>query len=159
MNTKISQEKILEKISKPKICSKCKELKTYDELVKRTKYKESDIYSTMSYCKKCFNKKNEERRKRNPSEKRKTSTKIRAKRSRLLREYGVDMNWYYDTILLQDFKCKICNIKIDENTGVIDHCHSTLKVRGVLCRICNSGLGMFKDNIENLKNAIKYLET
>ena len=40
----------------------------------------------------------------------------------------------------------------------MDHCHKTKKIRGLLCHTCNSGLGMFKDNIEYLKNAIKYLE-
>ena len=39
----------------------------------------------------------------------------------------------------------------------IDHCHATNKVRGILCSKCNSGLGMFRDNIEYLAEAIKYL--
>ena len=33
----------------------------------------------------------------------------------------------------------------------IDHCHDSGKIRGLLCHQCNSGLGMFKDNINNLK--------
>jgi len=32
------------------------------------------------------------------------------------------------------------------------------KVRGLLCNKCNMGIGLFKDNIELLKEAIKYLE-
>ena len=39
----------------------------------------------------------------------------------------------------------------------IDHCHSTGKFRGLLCKQCNWGIGNLKDNIEILKNAIRYL--
>jgi hypothetical protein len=39
-----------------------------------------------------------------------------------------------------------------------DHCHLTDKNRGWLCKQCNLGLGMFKDDIEILKRAIVYLQ-
>lgn len=62
----------------------------------------------------------------------------------------------------------ICNIcKMSEtskgNNGKIsllsiDHDHKTGKVRGVVCRNCNHGLGDFKESIKNLKSAIKYLQ-
>lgn len=32
------------------------------------------------------------------------------------------------------------------------------KFKGLLCNTCNRALGLFKDNKENLINAIKYLE-
>ena len=35
---------------------------------------------------------------------------------------------------------------------------STGKFRGMLCHHCNRGLGNFKDNIQNLENAILYLK-
>jgi hypothetical protein len=55
-------------------------------------------------------------------------------------------------------ECGICNRSISNNKNkCIDHCHSTGKVRGILCTQCNSGLGMFKDNEEFLSNAIKWL--
>jgi hypothetical protein len=41
---------------------------------------------------------------------------------------------------------------------VIDHDHKNNKIRGLLCAICNQALGLFKDNIKNLQEAIKYLE-
>ena len=58
----------------------------------------------------------------------------------------------------QNTKCKICNIKFSKATPCIDHCHTTNKVRGILCPFCNTGLGYFKDNTESLTNAITYLE-
>lgn len=40
----------------------------------------------------------------------------------------------------------------------VDHDHTTGKIRGLLCRSCNLGLGNFKDNIQSLERAIKYLK-
>lgn len=54
-----------------------------------------------------------------------------------------------------NYKCEICN---NELPLAVDHCHSTERVRGLLCSNCNTGLGQFKDNIKLLKHAIKYLE-
>lgn len=41
---------------------------------------------------------------------------------------------------------------------VVDHCHSSGEVRGLLCHNCNRALGLFKDSRENLLNAVEYLE-
>ena len=40
----------------------------------------------------------------------------------------------------------------------VDHCHTTEKFRGLLCGRCNSGLGMFKDDIDVMASAISYLQ-
>ena len=59
--------------------------------------------------------------------------------------------------------CNICGTKEDIKINgrqirmSVDHCHTTGKARGVLCTMCNRGLGHFKDNINSLKNAITYL--
>lgn len=52
-------------------------------------------------------------------------------------------------------QCEICgdNVKL-----CVDHCHSTDNVRGILCDRCNVSLGGFKNSIEILRNAIRYLE-
>lgn len=54
-----------------------------------------------------------------------------------------------------NYRCEICMKKLQL---AVDHCHKSGKVRGMLCSNCNNGLGRFKDNIKNLKNAIKYLK-
>ena len=51
--------------------------------------------------------------------------------------------------------CKLCN---ENKLLVVDHCHKTGIVRGLICSHCNSVLGYAKDNIQTLKNAIDYLD-
>lgn len=60
---------------------------------------------------------------------------------------------------LQNDSCAICGIHQDDCKGSlhIDHCHITRKVRGLLCRHCNQGLGHFRDSKERLIAAITYL--
>lgn len=54
--------------------------------------------------------------------------------------------------------CEICRKTIGERRADRDHCHLTGRRRGNLCRACNMGLGLFKDNVEILKTAIQYLK-
>jgi len=39
----------------------------------------------------------------------------------------------------------------------VDHCHLTMKIRGLICQQCNSGIGLLGDNEEGVKNAYDYL--
>lgn len=57
-------------------------------------------------------------------------------------------------------RCGICQIEADllKECLHIDHCHTTGKVRGLLCRSCNLGLGFFRDSPELMNNASLYLE-
>lgn len=66
----------------------------------------------------------------------------------------------YKTLLeKQNNVCAICGITAEEvgKKLIIDHNHETLKIRGLLCWRCNSGLGFFKDNQAHLAMAIEYL--
>ena len=56
----------------------------------------------------------------------------------------------------QNEECAICYSKLTMSFCV-DHNHKTNKVRGLLCTNCNTGLGMFKDSINLLKNAREYM--
>lgn len=63
----------------------------------------------------------------------------------------------YEKILQsQNHKCPICSIEL--LFPHIDHCHTTGKVRGILCNTCNTGLGKFQDSVEQLQKAIRYLQ-
>ena len=75
----------------------------------------------------------------------------------LTRKYGISVETYKKMLAEQDGKCAICKQPFTL-TPFIDHCHKVGKVRGLLCRGCNTGLGNFQDSIENLEQAIRYLE-
>lgn len=77
------------------------------------------------------------------------------RRNKTLKKYGLDINSYNKIYDDQNGKCKICSDKINL---CVDHCHSTGKVRGLLCNFCNTGLGSFKNNELFLLNAIEYIK-
>lgn len=54
----------------------------------------------------------------------------------------------------ENAECWICQ---STTKLVVDHCHSTGVIRGVLCNNCNTGLGMFKDDTERMARGIEYL--
>lgn len=74
-------------------------------------------------------------------------------------KYGLSSQDYNDLLAGQSHSCAICGVTAEEYGKflVVDHCHSTDVVRGLLCNGCNSGLGFFKDNPIFLSKAIEYL--
>ena len=81
--------------------------------------------------------------------------------------YGLSNEQYEEMEKYQNYSCKICgnheSLNGKDRNGYVkklsvDHDHETKQIRGLLCNWCNIALGGFKDNIESLKNAIKYLE-
>lgn len=71
--------------------------------------------------------------------------------------YGLSCEDMDRLIEHQNNECAICGLAFEVNRRVIDHCHADLRVRGLLCVRCNSGLGQFRDLEELFLNAIKYL--
>lgn len=94
------------------------------------------------------------RRDRDPE----ATAKIYFRRS--VRKYGLTPETYDDIFRAQDFKCAICKTPDapDKRAWQIDHCHKTMKVRGILCRNCNLMLGMALDNPDTLLSAAGYVE-
>ena len=74
--------------------------------------------------------------------------------------YGMDFSDYEAMHKKQKGRCVICEKRIPKEWGEgvnIDHCHKSKKVRGLLCRKCNLGLGFFEDSPERLLAAASYL--
>lgn len=132
-----------------KRCPKCGETKTLDLFYKCKTTKNN----CSPYCKVCSNL-------RSTSYARNNKESIPSTGYSLKRRYGITSEEYLVMLKQQDYKCKICGT--DKcHTGrnfSVDHCHTTKKIRGLLCAHCNVGLGNFKDNLNILKKAIEYLE-
>ncbi len=77
---------------------------------------------------------------------------------RIEKEYGLTREEYEELRNKQDSKCAICsNTFISDTKTHVDHCHSTGKVRGLLCGPCNQALGLFKEDLTLLEKASLYL--
>lgn len=96
-------------------------------------------------------------RKANPEKAKEVNRK--SERRRKLKTYGLTEATYSHLLTNQNGVCGICK---EPNLNVrdyhVDHCHTTLKTRGILCHHCNLLLGNAKDNTTVLRNAIEYLE-
>ncbi|WP_442942261.1 endonuclease VII domain-containing protein [Nonomuraea sp. NBC_00507] len=53
--------------------------------------------------------------------------------------------------------CAACRRVTDQNLHV-DHCHTTGKVRGLLCVGCNTALGLLAEDSERIRGLLGYLE-
>lgn len=78
--------------------------------------------------------------------------------------FGISIIDYNKMLEDQGGLCKICK-KAETTTAwgkirslSVDHCHSTKKVRGLLCSACNAGIGYLCDSTYILRSAIDYLE-
>jgi len=64
-----------------------------------------------------------------------------------------------ELLIIQDNKCLICKKEFSSSFNThTDHNHFTNDIRGILCNKCNLLLGTCNDDINILKNAIKYIE-
>lgn len=79
-----------------------------------------------------------------------------ARKSALKRNFGLTLAEIERMKELQGNVCAICK---REKKLVVDHCHNSGKVRGLLCSLCNTHLGYIEESKETLLRAISYLET
>jgi hypothetical protein len=75
--------------------------------------------------------------------------------TKLRHRYGLTHEQYREMYEAQNALCALCG----ERAAVdVDHDHITMRVRGLLCRACNVGLGLFGDSADRLLDAIAYLK-
>ena len=141
-----------------KICKKHGELNAL-QVYKRTPNK--DWLS----CRLCCKERNDRFNENNPS-----SVRNAYKKNYYLTSNGmkISKDYYNDLLIEQNHACAICKNPETITNGVkslnkkrlaIDHCHKTMKIRGLLCHKCNVSLGALNDSIEILQSAIDYLKT
>ena len=113
------------------------------------------------YCRDC---KREQKRNYNKSAKA-HATKFRLGRKHRLAKFGLTQEEYDRLHTAQNGLCAIChNPERRQNYKTklvqalaVDHCHSTNKVRALLCGDCNSSLGLMGEDIPRFYAAIEYL--
>lgn len=113
-------------------------------------YNSHQKHNRDNLCKRC----NAERASKRRNQKNYTKEK------HLKNRYGITLNEYNLMFSEQKGCCKICGTHQSElkKSLAVDHCHTQGDVRGLLCQNCNTALGLFKDNIKALENAIEYLK-
>jgi Recombination endonuclease VII len=153
-----------------KQCSRCKETKPLSEFNKDKRRKDCLTY----HCKKCVSYYGKTRNgvvdRKHINElgqiwKKKNPDKVRAQWVKQM--FGLSYTEYLSLYEKQHASCAICKTPLllygskDDTDKIanVDHCHTTGKVRGLLCRKCNTALGLFNDNITAIKMAAEYLET
>ena len=139
-----------DKLSPVKPCSKCKEMKKREDFFPDER-RTSGLFSA---CRKCY------------SMDRKTDEQSKGiENHRLLYRYGITIEDYDRMLGDQDGVCKICKnttkpkFSNNKNKLSVDHCHSTGKVRGLLCSTCNLILGEIeRRNDDVIDNMFEYLK-
>ena len=136
-----------------KVCKKCGELKPLSEYShKRPKGRKPGLQPRCKAC--CLV---------DTKQWRENQSIDRIKDLYLQRTYGVTIQWYQDTLALNNNTCPLCGKAflfqgdLCGDSPVVDHDHKTGKVRGILCNECNRGLGYFHDNPAALLNAASYI--
>lgn len=118
-------------------------------------------------CIECSEKNKKIYRKNNPDKVKATYKKTYAKRkangkhkdSCLRNDFGITLEEYNKMFEEQGGCCKICCKHQSEQKRAlaVDHCHSSGKIRGLLCNNCNKGIGNLQDNLEILSRAFEYV--
>lgn len=83
------------------------------------------------------------------------------KDSSLCNRYNISLEDYKKLLILQNEQCFLCGTNDPmgpTNMFVVDHCHKTGKIRGLLCNHCNTGIGKLHDDPQLLRKAADYIE-
>ncbi len=165
-----------------KVCPKCKERKCLSMFYKNKK----DHQGCQCYCKECSKKKskddyqgNEEHRNKVRARQRvryASSESIRKKaressakwkkdnperykatlrKCGLKRQYGLTVE---DLDQMREEQGGLCAVVgCDREANAIDHCHTTGKVRGLLCNQCNTALGLLGEDPGRVVGLLRYI--
>lgn len=136
-----------------KVCSRCFLAKPLEEFYERKKTSVKNPGTHRNWCKSCDGASNRKHSKAKDDY---------HKNWKLLRKFGITLEAYKIIERKQHGKCAICGRTPEDDSMkhslAVDHDHRTNKVRGLLCRHCNIGLGKLGDSVEGLQRAIAYLQ-
>ncbi len=86
--------------------------------------------------------------------------KLSSANTKLKARFGITLDEYHALLDQQGGECLICfaHLSVMGHRLAVDHCHKTGRIRGLLCKSCNVGIGNFDDCPERLRRAAAYLE-
>lgn len=144
-----------------KACTACGQVKPTTQFYKRKVSKDG----LQNHCKPCSNERIARKRANNReymrSYMKSDAGKTAVRRHRLKKNYGLSLQEFNELLSAQSFSCACCGTtepKGNSNQWHVDHCHETGAVRGLLCNACNIGIGCLGDDLQGVRNALKYLE-
>ena len=130
-----------------RVCSICKVGKEYSKFYKDNARR----HGVGQVCKEC-----------KAAYKKESYNPIKKREEDMKGKYGMTLDDYDRMLKSQNNKCAICNNTSTGRKGTkyfaVDHCHTSRKVRGLLCHSCNVAIGYMKDDVELLDKAIDYLK-
>lgn len=131
-------------MSNKKVCSRCSVPKPLSLFHRQRTGK----LGRHSWCKDCFNTYQKPRtKKRSPALRKADNLKAR---------YGLNVSDVEQMLAAQQSACAICAKPLTMETKKVDHCHTTNRVRGLLCHRCNLFCGAL-DDTRFREAAFKYL--
>jgi len=122
-----------------KLCKGCKKEKPI-EAFSRSNYSKDRLQYFCKECKALIQRKYRQIHKEKVQE-------INLK-SDLKRKYALTVEEYQTLLVKQDGYCAMC---YERKPLVIDHCHKTKKVRGLLCVGCNVAVGHYENHKEKIE--------
>ena len=128
-----------------KSCPGCKAVKYLDEFYKDKGTKDKRC----SHCKSCMKKYKETHKQDQREYQNRPENKLRAKKLdqiNNLKSYGLTLEQYDQMFEEQNGVCAICELPEIRRRLSVDHNHETGKVRGLLCFICNTRLGIIEND-------------
>jgi hypothetical protein len=166
-----------------KICSICKKEKPFNKFYRHISSKPNGVRKQCNDCRKIYRKKahkdnpkikrrqarnwvNKNRDKVNEEARRRRSeNRKRYKGYTLKRDFGITLIQYEKMLNEQGGLCKLCNRPetAKHQSGhtkelAVDHDHVTKNIRGLLCWVCNTGIGKLQDDPVLLRKAANYIE-
>jgi len=103
-------------------------------------YLSKDAYLS-SKCRPCHNKESIKWMKANPEKTKETARKVKLKK-----KYGISVEEYNKMLEEQEGRCFLCEKTHSRRMLNVDHCHTSGKIRRLLCDRCNMAMGLIKDD-------------
>lgn len=134
-------------------CISCGQEKSTDHFT----WKEKSKSGIRNRCDECSRARDRERYRRQIKQRKESS-----KWAVLKWNHGLTKQQWHAILETQSYRCAICSsgFVIDVKSmfnPCVDHDHATKRIRGLLCRRCNQGLGLLQDSSFVASSAAEYL--